>query len=65
MCMILVAAICIQIRTIKAATIKVGTTLKDNNNLKDEFLFSQGKFESLKRTLESKQKELEKVRLAA
>lgn len=63
--MILVAAICIQIKTIKTATIKVGTTLKDNNNLKDEFLLSQGKFESLKRSLENKQKELENVRLSA
>lgn len=63
--MILVAAIFIQVKTIKAATIKVGTTIKDNNNLKDEFLLSQGKFENLKRTLENKQKELEKVRLSA
>ena len=63
--MALVAAICIQIRTIKEATVKVGTTLKDNNSLRDELLLSQGKFENLKKVLENKQKELEKVRLLA
>ena len=63
--MALVAAICIQIRTIKEATVKVGTTLKDNNSLRDELLLSQGKFENLKKILENKQKELEKVRLLA
>lgn len=63
--MILVMAICIQIKTINKATVNVGTTLRDNNNLKDELLASQGKYEALKKTLEKKQKELEKVRLVA
>jgi len=63
--MVLVAAILIQIRTIKVATIKVGTTLRDNNDLKNEFLISQGRYENLKKELENKEKELEKVRLLA
>ena len=63
--MILVAAIFIQIKTIQVATIKVGTTLRDNRNLKDEFMYSQGKYENLKKVLETKQKALEKVRLLA
>ena len=63
--MILVAGILIQIRTIDNATIKVGTTLRDNSSLKDQFLLSQGKYESLKKVLENTEKELEKVRLSA
>ena len=63
--MLLVMAICIQIRTINKATIKVGTTIKDNNGLKDELFSSQGRYESLRRELENKEKELEKVRLSA
>ena len=63
--MVLVAAILIQIRTIKVATIKVGTTLRDNNDLKNEFLISQGRYENLKKELENKEKELENVRLLA
>ena len=65
MCMLLVMSICIQIRTINQATVKVGTTIKDNNNLKDELLLNQGKYENLRKELESKEKELERVRLNA
>ena len=63
--MLLVIAICVQIKTINKATKNVGTTLRDNNGLKDELLSSQGKYEELKKSLEKKQKELEKVRLKA
>ncbi len=63
--MVLVAAILVQIRTIKLATIKVGTTLGDNNDLKDEYILENAKYENLKKELENKEKELEKVRLIA
>ncbi len=63
--MFLVMGICIQIKTINAATISVGTTLKDNNDLRDELILNQGKFESIKKELEKKEKELEKIRLSA
>lgn len=63
--MVLVAAIFIQIRTIKQATINVGTTLGDNNDLRDEYILVQAKYENLRRELENKEKELEKVRLSA
>lgn len=62
---VLVAAIFIQIRTITQATHTVGTTLRDNNDLKNELLQCQGKYENLKRELANKEKELEKVRLVA
>lgn len=65
MCTLLVMAICIQINTIKSATENVGTTLKDNSDLKDELLSSQGKYEALYKELENKEKQLEKVRLNA
>ena len=63
--MILVMAICIQIKTIESASSTVGTTLNDNRSLKDELLVIQAKYETVKRTLENKQKELEKTRLSA
>ena len=63
--MLLVMGICIQIKTIKSATLTVGTTLKDNKDLKDELLISQTKYEAIKKNLENKQKELEKIRLSA
>lgn len=63
--MLLVMAICVQTNTIDAATKSVGTTLKDNSDLKDELLKRQGQYESLYKELESKQENLEKVRLSA
>lgn len=63
--MLLVMAICIQINTIEAATISVGTTLRDNSDLKDELLSCQGNYESLYKELENKEKQLEEVRLSA
>ena len=63
--MLLVMAICIQINTIKEATKSVGTTLKDNGDLKDELLSRQGKYELAYKKLEETEKRLEKVRLNA
>ena len=63
--MLLTIAICIQINTIKAATKSVGTTLKDNSDLRDELLSCQGEYNSLFKELEKKEKELEEVRLNA
>lgn len=63
--MLLTMAIFIQINTIEAATKSVGSTLKDNSDLKDELLSSQGKYESLYKELENKEKKLEEVRLNA
>lgn len=63
--MLLVMAICIQINTIDKATKSVGTTLKDNSDLKDELLKRQGEYELLYKELESKQEKLEEVRLSA
>ena len=63
--MLLVMGIFIQINTIKSATQTVGTTLKDNSDLKDELLSWQGKYESTYKELEKKEEELEKVRQLA
>lgn len=63
--MLLVMAICIQINTIESATKSVGTTIKDNSDLKDELLSCQGKYEALYKELENKEKQLEEVRLNA
>ncbi len=63
--MILTMAICIQINTIDAATETVGTTLKDNSGLRDELLSVQGKYESLYKELEDKEKKLEESRQTA
>ena len=63
--MLLVMAICIQINTIEEATKSIGTTLKDNSNLKDELLSCQGRYETLYKELQEKEKKLEEVRLNA
>lgn len=63
--MILTMAICIQINTIDAATETVGSTLKDNSGLRDELLSVQGKYESLYKELEDKEKKLEEARQSA
>lgn len=63
--MLLVMAIFIQIKTIKAATLNVGTTIRDNNDLKNELFQNQSKYEALVKELENKGKELEKARLLA
>ena len=63
--MILTIAICVQISTIDAATETVGTTLKDNTGLRDELLSVQGKYNSLYKELEDKEKLLEETRQLA
>ena len=63
--MVLSIAICVQVNTIKDATKTVGTTLKDNNGLRDELLSVQGKYESLYKELEEREKILEQTRQAA
>ncbi len=63
--MILTMAICIQINTIESATKTVGTTLKDNNGLRDELLSVQGNYENLYKQLEEKKKTLESTRQLA
>lgn len=63
--MVLTIAICVQINTIDAATESVGTTLKDNSGLRDELLNVQGKYESLYKELEDKEKLLEETRQVA
>lgn len=63
--MLLTMAICIQINTIDAATESVGTTLKDNSDLRDELLSVQGTYESLYKELEDKEQKLEEARQTA
>lgn len=63
--MLLVIAICVQIKTIDEATESVGTTLKDNSDLRDELVSLQGEYQSLYRDLENKEKDLEEVRQIA
>ena len=63
--MVLTIAICVQISTIDDATKTVGTTLRDNNGLRDELLSVQGKYESLYKELEEREKTLEETRQAA
>ena len=60
--MVLVIAISIQIKTIKASTANVGTNLRDNGGLRDELLSMQGKYQSLYQELENKDKVLEATR---
>lgn len=63
--MVLTMAICVQINTINSATKTVGTTLRDNGELKDELLSVQGKYELLYKQLEDKEKLLEETRQLA
>jgi len=63
--MILTIAICVQISTIDDATKTVGTTLRDNNGLRDELLSVQGKYESLYKQLEEREQVLEEIRQTA
>ena len=63
--MLLTMAIFIQMNTIESATESVGSTIRDNSGLKDELLNLQGKYESLYKELEEKEKRLEEVRLNA
>lgn len=64
-CMILVTLIFIQMKTIKEATKIVGSTLRDNSGLKDEFLQWQGRYNSLYGSLEDAETRLEQIRQQA
>lgn len=63
--MLLTMAIFVQVKTINAATINVGTTLRDSSGLKDQLLQVQGRYDGLKKELEAKEQELERSRLSA
>ena len=63
--MVLSIAICVQINTINDATKTVGTTLRDNNGLRDELLSIQGKYEAAYKELEEREKTLETTRQMA
>ena len=63
--MILTLAVCVQTRTIKAATKTVGAKLRDNSGLKDELLSVQDKYNSLYKNLENEEKVLETTRQIA
>lgn len=62
MCLILVAAIIVQVKTIKEVSREVDTSLNDNSELKDELLRVQGQNNDYTKELEEKEKKLEKIR---
>lgn len=62
MCLVLTAAIIVQINTIKSASKTVGTTLKDNSELKDELLRAQEEYNNLHENLEKTEQKLEETR---
>lgn len=65
LCFILVAAIFVQIKTIKNATAGVGSFLKDNSGLRDELLTWQDNNEKIRKALENAEKNLEEIRTNA
>lgn len=62
MCLILVAAIVVQIKTIKEVSKEVGTSLNDNSELKDELLRVQGQYNDYTKELEKSEQKLEEIR---
>lgn len=64
MCFILTAAICVQIKTMNAASSTVSQTLEDNG-LRDEVLKMKERYDNTYRQLENSQKQLEKIRQEA
>lgn len=64
MCLILTAAICVQIRTMNSANSTVSQTLEDNE-LRDEVLKMKEKYDEAYSELESAEQELEQVRQEA
>lgn len=64
MCLILTAAICVQIRTMNSANSTVAQTLEDNE-LRDEVLKMKEKYDEAYSELESAEQELEQVRQEA
>lgn len=61
-CFVLVIAICIQIKTVKKMTEDVGFSLRENRELKDEYLKWKSEYDSKYAELEKLENELEKVR---
>lgn len=64
-CLILVLAICIQIRTIEEASNVVGSSLNDNSEMKDKVLEAQEDYKQIYSQLEKSNKKLEKIRQLA
>lgn len=64
-CLILVLAICIQIRTIDEASNVVGSSLNDNGEMKDKVLEAQEDYKQIYSELEKSNKKLEKIRQIA
>ena len=64
MCFILTVALCVQIKTMNAASSTVSQTLEDNG-LRDEVLRMKERYDTAYRDLENAQEELEKVRTEA
>ncbi|MBE5819422.1 MAG: DUF881 domain-containing protein [Clostridiales bacterium] len=64
-CLILVLAICIQIRTIEEASNVVGSSLNDNSEMKDKVLETQEDYKQIYSELEKSNKKLEKIRQIA
>lgn len=62
MCMILVSAIIVQVKTIKEVSSEVNTSLNDNAELKDELLSVQGQYNDYTKMLEKTEQDLEEIR---
>lgn len=64
MCFILTVALCVQIKTMNAASSTVSQTLEDNG-LRDEVLRMKERYDTAYRDLENAQEELENIRTEA
>ena len=61
MCFILTVALCVQIKTMNAASSTVSQTLEDNG-LRDEVLRMKERYDTAYRDLENAQEELENIK---
>ena len=64
-CMFLAIAICIQINTVEYMSKEVGSSVRDNSNLKNELFQLQSKYNSLIKEIDSLEKNLEEIRTEA
>lgn len=64
-CLVLVLAICIQIRTIEEASSVVGSSLNDNGEMKDKVLEAQEDYKEIYAKLEREEEKLEEIRQIA
>lgn len=64
-CLILVLAICIQMRTIEEASNIVGSSINDNGEMKDKVLEAQEDYKEIYEKLEKSEKKLEEIRKIA